>query len=74
MWDEHDHTARWIQGICGVFLAFFAIVAGYFVYSSLILMVMLGGVVVFIGSVRLSWRCLRYAITGKGNVNRDDYN
>lgn len=73
MWDEEDYTARWIQGICAIFLAVFALVAGYFVYTSPIFMLMIGGVVVFVTSARLCWRCARYAVTGKGNVNRDEY-
>ena len=73
MWDETDYTARLIQGICAVFLALFAMVAGYFVYTSPIFMIMIGGVVVFLASARLCWRCAKYAITGRNNVNRDDY-
>ena len=73
MWDEHDYTARWIQGICAIFLALFSIVGGYLVYTSTILMVMIGGVTVFFASLTLCWRCTRYALTGKNNVNRDDY-
>ena len=73
MWDEKDYTARWVQGTCAIFLALFAIVAGYFVFTSPGFMVLIGGIAVFIGSVRLCWRCLHYAITGNGNVNRDDF-
>jgi len=36
-------------------------------------MLKFGGFAVLIGSARLCWRCARYAITGQGNVNRDDF-
>ena len=26
MWDEKDHTARWIQGICAILLGLFALI------------------------------------------------
>jgi hypothetical protein len=73
MWDERDYTARWIQGICAIFLAAFALLCGYFVLHNTFWMFMIGGFVIFCGSVRLCWRCASYAVTGKGNVNRDDY-
>ena len=72
MWDEKDYAARWIQGICGVFLALFAAADAYFVISNLGLFYLVAGFALFVGSVRLSWRCLRYAVTGRGNVNRDE--
>jgi hypothetical protein len=73
MWDEDDHAGRWIQGICAIFLALFASVAGYLIFTSTVLMIMIGGFAAFCGSATLCWRCARYALTGKGNVNRDDY-
>ena len=73
MWDEHDCVARWIQGLCVVGLAVFALFAGYFLWSSPVFMVIIGGIAVFCGSAHLSWRCLRYALTGRSNVNRDDF-
>jgi len=73
MWDEEDYTARWIQGICAIFLAAFAIGGAYMLFNSTFLMLKFGGGAVFVGSVRLCWRCLHYAATGKGNINRDDF-
>ena len=74
MWDAHDHTARWIQGICAIFLALFALVDAYFLITHLFFVVYLvAGFTLLTGSTYLCWRCLRYALTGKGNVNRDDY-
>ncbi len=71
MWDEEDYAGRWIQGICAIFLALFAIVGGDMVLRSTFFMFKFGGIVVFCGSARLCWRCARYAITGQGNVNQD---
>lgn len=73
MWDERDHFGRWVQGISAIFLAVFAMVSAYFIYTSTIWMIIIGGIAVFWGSVRLCWRCAVYAITGRGNVNRDEY-
>lgn len=73
MWDERDYTARWVQGICAVFLALFAAAGVYLIYTSTLLMVMIGGIVVVLGAIRLCWRCAVYAVTGRKNVNRDDY-
>jgi hypothetical protein len=73
MWDEQDYTARWVQGTCAVFLALFAVADAYFVISNFGLFYAIAGFTLFVGSVRLSWRCARYAVTGRGNVNRDGY-
>ena len=73
MWDEKDHTARWVQGLCAVFLAAFAAVDAYFVVSNFGLVYGVVGFTLFVGSVRLAWRCARYAVTGKNNVNRDAF-
>jgi len=75
MWDEEDYTARWIQGICAIFLALFALVDVYLLlHTAFAFFYLLAGGTLLVGSVRLCWRCLKYAITGKGNVNRDDFN
>ena len=73
MWDEHDYTARWIQGICAIFLALFAVGAAYIVYTTPFSILMFGFLTASFGSITLCWRCTRYALTGKNNVNRDDY-
>ena len=73
MWDETDYASHWIQGICAIFLALFAFGGVYMVLNSSFLMFRFGGLAVFLGSLRLCWRCFRYAVTGKNNVNRDDY-
>jgi hypothetical protein len=73
MWDETDYAARWIQGICAIFLAVFALVGAYMIYSSPFVLVALGGFAVVVASTRLCWRCARYALTGRGNVNREEY-
>ncbi len=71
--DENDYMARGIQGICSVLLAFFAMGGAYMLFHNTFLMWKFGGGAVFLGSVRLCYRCARYAITGRGNINRDDF-
>lgn len=73
MWDEQDHFGRWVQGISAIFLAVFAAACAYFIYTSTIWMIIIGGITLFLGSVRLCWRCAFYAVTGRNNVNRDGY-
>jgi hypothetical protein len=73
MWDEKDYLARWVQGISAVVLALFAVADAWFVISNFRLIYGIAGITLFFGSVRLSWRCARYAITGRNNVNRDSY-
>jgi hypothetical protein len=73
MWGEEDTLARWIQGICAIFLAIFSIIGAYIVIAHIGLFLLLGGIPVIYGSIRLCWRCTYYALTGKGNVNRDTY-
>jgi hypothetical protein len=73
MWDEQDYVSRWVQGICAILLAIFAVADAYFVISNFGLFYLVAGVTLFIASVRISWRCARYAVTGRGNINRDDF-
>jgi hypothetical protein len=74
MWDETDYTSRWIQGISAIFLAVFAFVDGYMLlHTGFVLFYAASGITLFCGSLYYCWRCLRYAVTGRGNVNRDDF-
>jgi hypothetical protein len=73
MWDEDDSFGRWFQGICAIFLAAFAMALGYYIYTSTFFFGKMGEIALLIASVGLCWRCARYAVTGNGNVNRDDY-
>lgn len=73
MWDERDYTARWIQAICAVFLALFAAADAWFVISNFGLLYGVSGTLLFFASVRVSWRCARYAVTGRNNINRDGF-
>ena len=73
MWDEEDYTARWVQGISAVFLALFTIGGTYLIFHMFSIMLLIGGIPVCYASARLCWRCTRYAVTGKGNVNRDTF-
>jgi hypothetical protein len=73
MWDETDYEGRWIQAACAVFLAIFSVLGGYVVVTHIGFFVIVGGVPVILGSIRLCWRCAYYAVTGKNNINCDDY-
>jgi hypothetical protein len=73
MWDETDYEGRWVQGVCAIFLALFALIGSYVVLKFLGLFLILGGIPVIIGATRLCWRCAYYAVTGQKNVNRDNY-
>ncbi len=74
MWDEDDHFGRWAQGICAIFLALFAAVDAYMFFSGFFLIFYgIAAIILFFASLRYCWRCAKYALTGKGNVNRDEY-
>jgi len=76
MWDENDTSGRWVQFICGVVLLIIAVCCGYLAltgwdrgysgYGG-------GATGLCLGAIYLGIRCLWYAITGKDNVNRDDF-
>jgi len=69
MWDERDYVSRWVQGIFAVVLLCGGIVGLYLDFES--------PTAVYRDScfaavcLWLCWRCARYAITGRNNVNRD---
>jgi hypothetical protein len=73
LWDQDDTFGRWLNLFCACFLALAAIGGFYMLTHGAILFICLGGLGVFCGSIYLGCRCLRYAITGKGNVNRDNF-
>jgi hypothetical protein len=77
MWDEDDTSGRWVQGLCAIPLIawmcidFYLYTMGYWTsYSSYGRTAWCGS---GIGSAYVAYRCLRYALTGRGNINRDDY-
>ncbi len=74
MWDEQDHFSRWVQGICGLLLLGLAITmgslswpwsrpAGYSTAEDSLAF----------GALYLAYRCFRYALSGRDNINRDDF-
>jgi len=78
MWDEDDTSGRFVQLICGVVLLVVAFCCGYIAisgwdrsYSHSYRHTGAGGLCV--GAIYLGIRCLWYAVTGKDNVNRDDF-
>jgi hypothetical protein len=73
MWDENDYESRWLQGVCTIFLAVFAVIGTYIVLTHIGFFILIGGIPVIIGSIRLCWRCGYYAVTGKNNINRDHF-
>jgi hypothetical protein len=73
MWDEQDYLGRWVQGICAVILGMAAIGGIYMATHATPIMVRCGGIAATLGCIRVSWRCAGYAITGRNNINRDDF-
>ena len=73
MWDEQDYLSRWLQGISAVVLALGAVGGLYMVTHATLTMLMFGGVAATYGCIRIGWRCARYAITGRNNINRDNF-
>lgn len=80
MWDENDTTARWVHLVCGVVFLLVAILFGWLAIESW--QTSYGGYggyrnggvdTIFLGSLYLAIRCLWYALTGKDNINRDDF-
>ena len=77
MWDEDDQFARWVQGICALALIAFDFAFGMLIkmgfgsgYGSTATVCETG---ILIGALYLAARCGWYAITGRNNINRDDY-
>jgi len=74
MWDQQDHFSRWVQTICGLLLLGFGVFMGslswpvshYDNFSA-----WEDGLA--FGSLYLAYRCFRYALTGRDNINRDDF-
>jgi len=73
MWDEQDYFGRWVQGISAVILGVCAVGGLYMATHATLIMLIYGGIAVTLGCIRLSWRCARYAITGRNNINRDNF-
>ena len=76
MWDEQDHFSRWVQGICGVLSLAFAAFIFFFSSDAILRSNYHTGYYrdgLGLGALYLAYRCLRYAITGRGNINRDDF-
>jgi hypothetical protein len=74
MWDENDTSSRWIQGLCAIpLIAFIAFDAFLLLNTDPTPRVSSAEGVALLGALYLLYRVLWYALTGKGNVNRDDY-
>jgi hypothetical protein len=76
MWKEDDYLSRSVQFICGLALIVFLFIDSYLIESGF------GGnygyattaeTATWVGAAYLAVRCLWYAITGKDNINRDDF-
>jgi hypothetical protein len=74
MWSEDDTFGRWVQGLCAIpllawtYFAFDLMASGYhmgYSYGG-------GASCTGIATAYLAYRCLRYAVTGRNNINRDD--
>ncbi len=73
MWDEQDYLGRWVQGICAVILGICAVGGIYTITHATLTMLIFGGMAATWGCIRVGWRCARYAVTGRNNINRDDF-
>ena len=76
MWDKDDHFLRWVQGLCIIPLVLWIVFACYLLnYSDSIEDNYSQTAVVtpLVLAIYLTARCLWYAVTGRHNVNRDDY-
>jgi hypothetical protein len=76
MWDRDDHFARWFQALCALPLVVWCAFGAYLwlstPYDSYDRTT--GAISTSVlGAAYLAYRCLRYAITGRDNINRDDY-
>ena len=74
MWDQRDHFGRWVQAICGLLLLGFAVLMASFSWpwSRYAPSSTVEDGLAF-GAVYLAYRCFRYALTGRDNINRDDF-
>ena len=74
MWDEQDRFGRCVQGICGLLLLGVVIVMGWlsWPWSHSSVSSAAKDSLAF-GALYLAYRCLRYALTGRDNINRDDF-
>ncbi len=82
MWDENDTTARWVHLICGLVSLLVAVLFGWAalhdwqngIPSSNYSTYRNSGIgAIFLAALYLAIRCLWYALTGKDNINRDDF-
>ena len=77
MWDEDDTSGRWVQLFCGIILFIAAFCFGYLALSgwdnSYSSYRRGGSTGLCLGAFYLGIRCLWYAVTGRDNVNRDDF-
>jgi hypothetical protein len=72
--DENDSFARGVQGICAMVLLPLGLLVEYYSWthpwsSSYRFGASTGG----FGILYVGYRCARYALTGQGNINRDDF-
>ena len=74
MWDKDDHFTRWFQAFCALPLLARCVIGTYLSFATPPYDradAEISGSVA--GAAYLAYRCLRYAITGRNNVNRNDY-
>jgi len=72
VWDEQDYFSRSIQGICALIFGFGAVEGIYMMTHTTSVGSRLSTALTF-GCIYAAWRCASYAITGRNNINRDDF-
>ncbi len=74
MWDQDDYLARWLHGLCAIPVLIFILVDVYLLVTgswfSLWALTRNG---LGVGAVFLEYRLVKYAITGRDCINRDQY-
>lgn len=69
---QGDYFARWIEAACAVPLLLVGLLCVYLLPSALGILLFAKWGIGF-GSFYLAYRCLRYALTGKNNINRHGF-
>lgn len=70
MWDKKDYVARTIQGVLGLGGLVGMIGLLYLVRSGFLFFFCFAGLFLLL---KVCWRSVLYALTGKGSVNRDEF-
>ncbi len=71
--DENDSFARGVQGICAIVLLPLGLLIEYYTWTRPWGSYRYGSGAGGCGFLYVGYRCAAYALTGRGNINRDDF-